>query len=205
MADAENTTEEVEQLDDTEETEAQTDDEDEATGDDTEDEGDDGAESLGDAGKKALDAMKAKWRSERDKRRDIETKLAEATKTDEPDPAAEALAKANRRILRSEIKAAAAGRLHDPADAFVHLDLDKFEVDDDGNVDEDEIADAISELTTSKPYLAVQDGRRFKGDAGGGARKESGPKQLTQADLEGMSPEAITAALKEGRLSKLIN
>ena len=43
------------------------------------------------------------------------------------------------------------------------------------------------------------------GDAGGGARKESGPKQLTQADLEGMSPEAITAALKEGRLSKLIN
>ncbi len=81
------------------------------------------------------------------------------------------LAKANRRILRSEVKAAAAGKLADPNDALHMLDLDQFEVDDDGNVDEDEIATAIADLLEKKPYLAAQSGPKApKPDRSQGAR-----------------------------------
>src|SRR5690606_40426318 len=52
-----------------------------------------------------------------------------------------AIARANERILRSEIKAAAAGKLADPEDALRYLDLAEFEVDESGNVDTSEIAD----------------------------------------------------------------
>ena len=173
--------------------------------DDTDDEPTDdeveGADDLGDAGKKALDAMKAKWRAERDRRKAAEAKL-EGDK-DAPD-AAEILAKATQRILRSVIKAAAAGKLADPADAYKFLNLDEFEVDDDGNVDEDEIADAIDELIQNKPYLAAQGGRRFKGSADGGTRKGSGPSQLTQSDLDRMTAEEVVKARQEGRLDRLM-
>ena len=161
-----------------------------------------GAEDLGDAGKKALDAMKAKWRAERDRARDLARQLAEAsakpaTKDDAPDPDAiraeadrAAQAKANARIVRAEVKAAAAGKLADPGDAHRFLDLDSFEVDADGNVDSEEIADAIDELLKSKPYLAAAQGgqRRFQGSADNGARKEK-PKSLA---------EQIEAAQKAG-------
>lgn len=155
------------------------------------DDGQDGAaDQLGDAGKKALDAMKAKWRAERDRAKALEAQLAKAAKPaddgDKPDPEAiraeakrEAQAAANERILRSEVKAAAAGKLADPADAHRFLDLSQFEVDDDGNVDQEELDDAIDELLKKKPYLAAAQGqqRRFQGSADSGARKEK-PKTL---------------------------
>lgn len=175
---------------------------DDTDADESEDSDDDGAEDLGDAGKKALDRMKAKLKDERAKRRAAEAKLTDKDGDDSAD--SEVLAKANARILRSEIRAAAAGKLADPKDAYKFLDLDSFEVDDDGNVDEDEIADAIDDLIKQKPYLAAQGGRRFKGGADGGTRKESRPKQLTRADLAGMSPAEIDKAHKEGRLKDLI-
>lgn len=115
-----------------------------------------------------------------------------------------ALAKANERILRSEIKAAAAGRLADPADALKLLDLSGFEVDDDGNVDEDAIAAAVAELVKNKPYLAAQGGKRFEGAADGGARKEGRPAQLSRDDLKRMSPEDIEKARQDGRLESLL-
>jgi hypothetical protein len=177
-----------------------------------------GADQLGDAGKKALDSMKSKWREERDKRRDLEARIAalEAPKgtgdTDTPDPdsirreaAREATTKANARILRSEIKAAAAGKLADPTDAALYLDLDKFEVDENGDVDAEEISDAIEELLTRKPHLAATARPRFQGTGdGGAARKAAGPKQLTRDDLKGMSPEAIKKAKAEGRLNNVL-
>lgn len=166
---------------------------------------DDGSEELGDAGKQALDRMKAKLKDERTKRREAEAKLADKSGSSEQDKRdSEALSRANARIVKSEVKAAAKGVLADPADAYKFLDLSEFEVDDDGNVDEDEIADAIDALVKEKPYLAAQGGRRFKGGADGGARKESRPKQLTRADLQGMSPTEIDKAHKEGRLQDLL-
>jgi hypothetical protein len=188
---------------------------DETTTDDTE-----GTEALGDAGKKALDAMKADRnaarKEAREARRLLEDLQAQATRKDDSDKpdldairaeiGREAQTKANERILRSEVKAAAAGKLADPADAYKFLDLTQFEVDADGNVDETEVADAIDDLIKSKPYLAAaQGGKRFQGTADGGTRKETRPSQLTRTDLSGMSPEAIETARVAGRLDDLMS
>lgn len=187
--------------------------------DEAEDESDPaGAEALGDAGKKALDSMKSKWREERDKRRALEDRIAslEAPKpsgdTDTPDPdairreaAREATQKANARILKSEIKAAAAGKFADPADALAFIDATKFEVGEDGEVDAEEIADAIEELLTRKPHLAATARPRFQGTGdGGAAQRSTGPKQLSRDDLKGMTPEAISKAKREGRLNNVL-
>jgi hypothetical protein len=61
----------------------------------------------------------------------------------------------NRRIVRSEIRAAAGGRLNDPEDAAALLggDLDRFIVK--GEVDPKAITSAIDELVKAKPYLAT--------------------------------------------------
>lgn len=177
-----------------------------------------GNDALGDAGKKALDTMKGKWHSERDKRRELEARLAELSApkgetTDAPDADAiraeasrEATAKANARILKSEVKAAAAGKLADTADALRFLDLSAFEVDENGDVDPDEIGDAIQELITQKPYLAAASAPRFQGTGdGGAARKASGPSQLSREDLRGMSAKDIVKAKAEGRLTGLMS
>ncbi|WP_431772189.1 hypothetical protein [Streptomyces cucumeris] len=177
-----------------------------------------GAEQLGDPGKKALDAMKDKWKAERTRRQELEQQLADRDKPAEgetPDPDAivrqaekAAMAKANERIIKAEVKAAAAGKLADPGDAFQFLDLTAFEVDQDGNLDADEVAEAIEDLITRKPYLAAQGGttKRFQGTADSGARKGSGrPPQLTEADVKRLSAEGkhaeIVKARDEGRLN----
>jgi hypothetical protein len=195
-----------------------------AAGTDADDAGDGtgsdaGTDALGDAGKKALDSMKARWKEERDARRKLEKDLEDlrapkpAGADDKPDAAEikrqatrDANAKANARILRSEIKAAAAGKLADPADALAYLDPKLFEVDDNGDVDAEEISDAIEDLLTRKPYLAAKAVSRFQGTGdGGAARKASGPSQLTRKDLDGMSPEAIVKAKREGRLKSILS
>jgi hypothetical protein len=194
----------------------------EGTGADLDDADPEGADQLGDPGKRALDSMKDKWKAEREKRRELEAKLAARDKPadgDQPDPEAivrqaeqAALGKANERIVRAEVKAAAAGKLADPADAYRFLDLTQFEVDADGNVDADEIADAIGDLLKTKPYLAAQGGptKRFQGTADSGARKGTGrPAQLTEADVKRLSAEGkhaeILKARSEGRLEDYLN
>lgn len=179
--------------------------------DDQDDDADpEGADALGDKGKRALASMKGKFRSERDKRKALEKQLADQAAGDEQAKAqreveSQALAKANGRILRSEVKAAAKGVLADPADAFLHLDLGQFEVDDDGNVDSEEIADAIEELIKSKPYLAAAKVPRFQGGGdGGAARKASRPKQLKETDLKNMSAAQIVKAQDAGQLDDLL-
>ena len=177
-----------------------------------------GAEQLGDPGKKALDTMKGKLNAERERRRSLEAQLAERDKPadgDQPDPdalvrqaEATALARVNERLVKAEVRAAAAGKLADPADAHRFLDLSQFEVDADGNVDADEVAEAIDDLLTSKPYLAAQGGStkpRFQGTADSGARKGNArPTQLTEADVKRLSAAGnhaeIVKAQNEGRL-----
>ncbi|MFH8369190.1 hypothetical protein [Streptomyces sp. NPDC018031] len=180
----------------------------------------DGADQLGDAGTRALRSMKDKWRTERDRRKDLERQLAERADPadgDEPDADAirrqavqEATAAANARIVRAEIKAAAAGKLADPADALRYLDPGQFDVGDDGEVDAEEVAEAIADLLKSKPYLAAQGGRpRFHGTADSGARKGTGrPSQLTEDDLKRLSAAGrhaeIVQARNEGRLDDVL-
>ncbi|QDH92110.1 head scaffolding protein [Streptomyces phage Dubu] len=177
-----------------------------------------GADALGDAGKKALDSMKTRWKAERDARRKLEEEL-ESLRTPKPSgdddqadaaeikrqATREANAKANARIIRSEIKAAAAGKLADPSDALAYLDPSAFELDANGDVDAEELADAIEDLLTRKPYLAATTRPRFQGTGdGGAARKASGPSQLSRQDLKSMSPEAIVKAKREGRLKDVL-
>lgn len=213
---------------------AEDDDQDDDTGaDDQNDDGDDGQDDgtgdqgaaggddqLGPAGTKALAAEKARRKAEADKRRTAEAKVAElqrqlddgAKKDGQPDADqirreadTAAAKKANERIIRSEVRAAAAGKLADPKDALRFIDLSKIEVDEDGGVDEDEIADAIDDLLKNKPYLAAQGGRRFAGGGDGGARKGSGmPTQVTEAELDKMTPDQIEKARREGRLNDLL-
>jgi hypothetical protein len=122
---------------------------------------------------------------------------------------AEATTKANERLLRSELKAAATGKMADPTDAALYLDLTSFDVNDDGDVDSDALADAIAELLTRKPHLGMPDARKFGGSADQGAKKsESGPSQWTEADLqkadrEGRSDD-IAKAKAGGNLNTIL-
>jgi hypothetical protein len=176
-----------------------------------------GEAALGDAGKKALDAMKAERKAARDEaaaakaERDalqakLDGKEAEHAAAQEAQRLRdEALAVANERILKAEVRAAAASKLNDPQDALRFLNLSEFEVGSDGEVDASQVAQAIDDLIASKPYLAAQ-GKRFQGTADGGARNGTAePSQLTKADLARMTPEQIDAAITEGRATNLLS
>lgn len=185
-------------------------------GGDEGDEGDadpEGADQLGDPGKKALASMKERLRKERERRKAAESER-DQLKTgsgDANDPERirteadrAATDRANARIVRSEIRAAAAGKLTNPRDALAFLDLTKFDVDEDGQVDETEIADAIEDLLKERPYLGVAAKAaepRFQGSGDGGARKGTGgPKQLTEQEVQKMTPEQIDEAHRKGQL-----
>ncbi len=71
----------------------------------------------------------------------------------ERDAATERVKTATRRAVTAEVKAVAAGlKFQDPADALRLLDLDDL-VDDDGEVDEKAVADALQGIADKKPYL----------------------------------------------------
>lgn len=160
-----------------------------------------GAEHLGDPGKKALDEMKSKWKAAEALAKENSDKLAALQAQVDGKEAEhqahleaqrvrdEALAAANNRILQAEVRAVAAGKLADPADALLHLNLSSFEVGDDGSVNTADIASALDNLITTKPYLAAQSPARFQGSADGGARNDTPPATL---------PEQIAAAEKAG-------
>jgi hypothetical protein len=191
-------------------------DDDEATAADKAEEEKAAAAALGDAGKQALDRMKAKWQKERAARIAAEKAAQAKPEGDDDKPDIEkiraeaetaAAAKVNERIIRSEVRAAAAGKLHDPKDALAHLDLTQFEVDADGNVDEAEIADAIADLLEKKPYLGVTQGdeKRFKGTADAGARGKASKSQLTEADVKQLAAQGKYGEIEDARLEGRLN
>jgi len=192
----------------------------EAETQETESETTEGESALGDAGKQALDRMKAERNAERARAREAQKELdrikAELALKDKPaeeqaieaaraEARAEAVAAANQRILKSELKALATGKLADPSDAHLYINLDEFSVDEDGEVDSEALNDAISALIERKPHLAVQKQNRFDGSGDQGAKgKVSKPAQLSREDLKGMKPEEIVAAKAAGRLNDLL-
>lgn len=122
----------------------------------------------------------------------------------------EALSAANTRILKAEIRAAAAGKLADPSDALRLLDLSEFEVGSDGDIDSDAVAAAIDNLIKTKPYLGVTQGdeKKFKGDADAGNRGTAGKPQMTEAEVKTLAAQGkhaeIEQARVDGRLNKLL-
>lgn len=185
-----------------------------------EDPPEDGADALGDAGKKALDAMKAQRNAERLKAKTAQTELdrikAELALKDKPaeeqaleqaraEARTDAVKAANVRILKSELKAAATGKLADPTDAALYINLDDFDVNDDGDVDSDALNEAITDLIARKPHLAATKQNRFTGDADQGSKgKDSKPAQLSHDDVRRMNPEQIETAKAAGQLDRLL-
>lgn len=176
--------------------------------------------ALGDAGKRAIDAMK-----EREKKARADTRAAvaraEAAETalankDKPadevaldaaraEARAEANTKANERILRADLRAAATGKLADPADAALYINLSEFTVTDDGDTDSDALNDAITDLLTRKPHLAAQKQTRFDGAADQGAKgKNATVAQWTEADLERATDDETVLAKAAGKLNNLL-
>lgn len=178
-----------------------------------------GEESLGDPGKKAIDAMKAERNTARQEARDLKAQMAalqaqidaqgkppeeQALDAARREAREEVMKEANGKLIKAEIRAAAAGKLADPTDALRLLDLGSFEVAGDGTIDTEAISDAIDNLIEKKPYLASQR-QRSGGSADGGTRNaDASGKQLTRADLHGMTPEAIEAARVAGKLNRLL-
>lgn len=107
------------------------------------------------------------------------------------------------RIVKAEVKALAGSRLKDPGDAVRLLDLDQFEVDEDGNVDEAIVKAALDELIESKPYLALDAStsrRRPAGDIDQGVRgKPSADGRITTREqLNALTPKQIVEAKNKG-------
>lgn len=131
-----------------------------------------------------------------------EKEHAEALKQREAEEAA--LAKANERILKAEVRAQAASLLADPTDALRFLDLDQFEVSDDGEVDGAAVREAIEGLVKSKPYLAAQGGSTVFQSPGSSREGDATPRQVTRDEIRNMTPDQIMAARAEGRLNDLL-
>lgn len=183
----------------------------------------DGADQLGDAGKKALDEMKSKWKSERDRARKLQEQLTAASAKpkdaddgDKPDLEAirkqardEAKAEALRERVLDKIEAKAAGKFRDVEDALLRLSRNTEDYIDDGKVDVSQIEDDLAELLKKRPDFGVTQGdtKRFKGTADAGPKNAS-KSQLSQADVERLTREGkveeIDAARKAGRLNDLL-
>lgn len=118
----------------------------------------------------------------------------------------EAMAKANERIIRSEVKAAATGKVKNPALALKLIDYSEIEVDENGDIDASQIEDAIASLLDEYPELAA-DGRKFQAGADqGAANKAAKTPQMTQAEFDQIksNPHAVMEAKESGRLNKLL-
>ncbi len=163
-------------------------------------------DGLGDGGKKALTAIRAERDEAKKKAAELTAQLEEIRAKEEGREAElkaereaqrvkdEALAAADQRILKAEVRAAAAGKLADPQDALRFVDTSAFEVGKDGEVDAAAIAAAIDALVASKPYLAASDGARFQGGANGGASNGQLPsvnQQVAEAIKAGDTSLAI--------------
>jgi len=175
---------------------------------------------LGPQGEKALHAEKEKRRAESAKRREVEDELkalraqiaaAPKPETDAPNIEtirAEALAEANaiafERIKRSEVKAAAAGKFADPADALRFLDLSTVEVDKDGNVDAGDLSDLLDGVLATKPYLGLARNAATTGSPDSGVRKDRRPEQISLAQLKQMHSDDIEVARLAGRLNDVL-
>jgi len=171
---------------------------------------------LGDAGKKALDAMKkeraaakADAKSANARAEKAEAELANKDKPAEEKALDEARAEArveatkaaDARYIKSELKAAATGKLADPTDAALYINLEDFDVADDGEVDSDALSEAIADLLPRKPHLGVPDARKFGGTADQGARgKTATPVQLTENEINRMTTPQINKARQQGLL-----
>lgn len=172
-----------------------------------------GADQLGDKGKQALDRMKAEKTEARrvaaaEKKRadDLARKVEEFEDrdkseldkaTDKAQRMAEQAAKATRRAVIAEVRAAASA-FADPEDAAAFLDLTSY-ANDDGDIDTETIAEDLAALLERKPHLrrAAPEASKPpapKPDPGQGARPEAPAadfRTASRADFEAELAKAV--------------
>lgn len=181
--------------------------------------GDPGEEPTDEPSEDPAEGLKKALAAERKLRRDQEKRAiaAEQALADKDKPAEEAaiekarreareeaMATANERYARLEVKAALAGRVSNLDVALRLVDISAIEVDANGDVDAESVEAEISKLLAEAPELAAKT-TRFAGGADQGAKGKSAElSQLTQSDIERMTPEQVVEARKAGRLNKLL-
>lgn len=89
----------------------------------------------------------------------------------------------DRKLIRAEIKRLATGLYQDPSDAVHDLDLDDYELDDDGDLDEKQVVRDLKAVIKQKPHRAKHQRRRPRPDRGQGARG-SGKANAYEEGLE---------------------
>ncbi|MGW2860839.1 hypothetical protein [Streptomyces sp. NPDC001205] len=95
---------------------------------------------------------------------------------------AEVRAEFTESLVRAELRAAAAGKLRDPADALALLDVAAL-AGSGGDIDTAAVAAAVEQLVKDKPYLAVEAGAApVWGDVGAGQRESAEPEPATPLD-----------------------
>jgi len=176
------------------------------------DPGDD--EPLGEGGKRALEAERqraAAFEKQLKAQAAELDKLRQATMSDQEKALADARSEGEKaaeerwrdRVGQASVRAAAAGKFASPEDA--HLFLDEIPFTDDGQVDNDALEAKLAAVLESKPYLAAANPGATPAVPPAvptGPRGGQGP-QLTKDDVKKMSPDEVTAAFREGRLSHL--
>lgn len=118
----------------------------------------------------------------------------------------EATTKANERIVRAEVKAAATGKVKNPVLALKLIDVSAIEVDDDGEVDSDAVSAALDALLAEYPELAAS-AAKFQGSADQGAKgKQTKTAQMTRQEFDRIKsdPRAVKKAKDEGLLNNLL-
>lgn len=168
-----------------------------------------GVEALGDAGKKALDAMKAERNAERLRAKELQTErdaLKAKLEGRESEFQAELATRSvkDEAIVRAELRGAAKGKLADPSDAALYINLKDFEVSDTGDVDTDALDAAIDALISRKPHLAASKSRRFEGDADAGQKDGKAGQITSREELNRLTPEQRVEAEAAGRLDTLL-
>jgi hypothetical protein len=141
---------------------------------------------LGEAGQRAL-AAERQFRSDAEARaiaaeQELAT-LKAATQTDQEKAIeaakAEGFASANTRLVRAEVKAAAAAAgFHDPGDAAVQLHnrLSEVKLSKDGDVDQTKVTELVAELATAKAYLVKAPGATPPAPLPGQGNHQPAPK-----------------------------
>lgn len=138
-------------------------------------------------------------------------RLVEASQTELEKAQAAAKTNAERaqalvtRATQAEIRALAS-EFADPSDAVAFL-ADKTYAGDDGEIDTEQIKADLADLLTRKPHLGKQPTPRVPAPnpaQGSSASGAAGASQLTQDQLDGMTPEQIVQARKEGRLNRIM-
>lgn len=115
-----------------------------------------------------------------------------------------ATARANERIVKAELRAAAAGKVSNLNALTRLVDVSQIEVSADGEPSADDISDAINQFLTDYPEFAA-DKSKFSGTADQGTKgKQAQKRQLTREDIKSMTPEQILKAQEEGLLSNLL-